>query len=88
MKLAGTSVHKFVFNTIQSPLQGLAGTLPSAIIIVLLIHLLWFFGLHGPNIIGGIIEPIYLPALEKNMKLFNDGTSAYDVPHIIHKTIL
>ena len=85
VKLAGTSIHKMVFETIQLPLQGLAGTLPSAIIIALLIHVLWFFGLHGPNIIGGIIDPIYLPALEKNMKLFNDGMSAYDVPHIFTK---
>ncbi|PEQ08077.1 PTS cellobiose transporter subunit IIC [Bacillus toyonensis] len=85
VKLAGTSIHKIVFETIQLPLQGLAGTLPSAIIIALLIHVLWFFGLHGPNIIGGIIDPIYLPALEKNIKLFNDGMSAYDVPHIFTK---
>ena len=73
-----------VFETIQLPLQGLAGTLPSAIIIALLIHVLWFFGLHG-EILLGIIDPIYLPALEKNMKLFNDGMSAYDVPHIFTK---
>ncbi|MGM2776602.1 PTS transporter subunit EIIC, partial [Bacillus cereus group sp. Bce015] len=73
VKLAGTSIHKIVFETIQVPLQGLAGTLPSAIIVALLIHVLWFFGLHGPNIVGGIIDPIYLPALEKNIKLFNDG---------------
>ncbi|MGQ3738716.1 PTS cellobiose transporter subunit IIC [Bacillus sp. Fil] len=85
VKLAGTSVHEFIFNTIQSPLQSLAGTLPSAIVIVLLVHLLWFFGLHGPNIVGGIIEPLYLPALEKNMKLFQGGTSAFDVPNIITK---
>ena len=25
VKLAGTSVHEFIFNTIQSPLQSLAG---------------------------------------------------------------
>ncbi|CAM4074764.1 MULTISPECIES: PTS cellobiose transporter subunit IIC [Bacillus cereus group] len=85
VKLAGTSVHEFIFNTIQSPLQSLAGTLPSAIVIVLLVHLLWFFGLHGPNIVGGIIEPLYLPALEKNMKLFQGGTSAFDVPNIVTK---
>lgn len=83
--IATASIHKIVFETIQLPLQGLAGTLPSAIIIALLIHVLWFFGLHGPNIIGGIIDPIYLPALEKNIKLFNDGMSAYDVPHIFTK---
>ena len=85
VKLAGTSVHEYIFNTLQVPLQGLAGTLPSAIVIALLVHVLWFFGLHGPNIVGGIIEPLYLPALEKNIKLFQDGTSAFDVPNIVTK---
>lgn len=85
VKLAGTSVHEYIFNTLQVPLQGLAGTLPNAIVIALLVHVLWFFGLHGPNIVGGIIEPLYLPALEKNIKLFQDGTSAFDVPNIVTK---
>ncbi|MEY8349389.1 PTS cellobiose transporter subunit IIC [Bacillus cereus] len=85
VKLSGTSVHEFIFNTLQVPLQGLAGTLPSAIIIALLVHLLWFFGLHGPNIVGGIIEPLYLPALQKNMDLFQNGTSPFDVPNIVTK---
>ncbi|WP_369901818.1 PTS cellobiose transporter subunit IIC [Bacillus manliponensis] len=85
LKLANTSAHAIMFNTIQLPLQGLAGTLPSAIIIVIFVHLLWFFGLHGPNIVGGIIEPLYLPALEENIKLFTGGTSAFDVPNIVTK---
>lgn len=83
--LAGTSIHEFIFNSIQVPLQNLSGTLPSAIIVVLLVHVLWFFGLHGQNIVGGIIEPLYLPALQKNMDLFQSGTSAFDVPNIITK---
>ncbi|MBQ3411162.1 MAG: PTS cellobiose transporter subunit IIC [Bacillus sp. (in: Bacteria)] len=86
VKLAGTSVHEYIFNTLQVLLQGLAGTLPSAIVIALLVHVLWFFGLHGPNIVGGIIEPLYLPALEKNIKLFQDGTSAFDCPNFVTKS--
>ncbi|WP_019244162.1 MULTISPECIES: PTS cellobiose transporter subunit IIC [Bacillus] len=74
---AGTSLHKIIFDTIQEPLQGLSNTLPSAIIVSLLIHLLWFFGLHGTNIIGPIMETIYLPSLETNMAAFKDGVSAF-----------
>ncbi|CAM4062257.1 PTS lactose transporter subunit IIC [Bacillus manliponensis] len=85
VKLADTSIHQMVFETIQMPLQGLAATLPSAIIVALLVHVLWFFGLHGPNILGGIIDPIYLPALEKNIKQFGEGVSAFDVPYIFTK---
>ncbi|EJQ43552.1 PTS system, lactose/cellobiose family IIC component [Bacillus cereus BAG6X1-2] len=85
--LAGTSIYEFIFNKIQVPLQNLSGTLPSAIIVVLLVHVLWFFGLHGQNIVGGIIEPLYLPALQKNMDLFQSGTSAFDGPNIITKPL-
>ncbi|MEH6942489.1 PTS cellobiose transporter subunit IIC [Bacillus sp. JJ722] len=74
---AGTSLHKIIFDSIQSPLQGLSNTLPSAIIISLLIHLLWFFGLHGTNILGPIMETIYLPSIEQNIAAFKDGVSAF-----------
>lgn len=74
---AGTSLHQIIFNSIQEPLQGLSNTLPSAIIVSLLIHLLWFFGLHGTNIIGPVMETIYLPSLETNMAAFKDGVSAF-----------
>lgn len=74
---AGTSLHAIIFESIQAPLQGLSNTLPSAIIISLLIHLLWFFGLHGTNIIGPIMETIYLPSIENNIEMFKDGVSAF-----------
>lgn len=74
---AGTSLHTIIFESIQKPLQGLSNTLPSAIIFSLLIHLLWFFGLHGTNILGPIMETIYLPSIENNIELFKDGASAF-----------
>src|SRR5699024_6140516 len=61
---AEISIFELIFNIIQEPLQGLGNTLPAAIIISLLNHLLWFFGLHGTNIIGSVIEPLYLPLIE------------------------
>ncbi|WP_282033238.1 PTS cellobiose transporter subunit IIC [Metabacillus indicus] len=83
--LGNTSLHEVIFTSIQKPLQSLSNSLPTAIIIAFLNHLLWFFGLHGTNILGPIIESIYLPLIEKNQSLFSAGTSAYDVPYIITK---
>lgn len=82
---AETSIFEVIFKAIQEPLQGLGNTLPAALIVAFLNHLLWFFGLHGSNIIGGVIEPVYLPLLEKNISLFQDGMSAFDVPYIVTK---
>ncbi|MGM9986763.1 MAG: PTS cellobiose transporter subunit IIC [Bacillaceae bacterium] len=74
---AGISAQEWIFQTIQKPLQGISNTLPSAIVVAFLVHLLWFFGLHGTNILGPILDSIYLPALVENTKLYEGGTSAF-----------
>jgi len=79
------SVFEMIFNVIQEPLQGLGNTLPAAMLIAFLNHLLWFFGLHGTNILGSVIEPLYLPLLEQNLQLFQEGMSAFDVPYVVTK---
>ncbi|WP_180316723.1 PTS sugar transporter subunit IIC [Shouchella shacheensis] len=83
-----SSVHEQVFTLIQQPLTGLSDSLPAALLIVFIQHLLWFFGLHGTNIIGPITDSIYLPLLEQNISQFSAGVSAYDVPHIVTKAML
>lgn len=85
---AEISIFEFIFNIIQEPLQGLGNTLPAAIIVSFLNHLLWFFGLHGTNIIGSVIEPIYLPLIEQNLEMFQSGMSAFDVPNLVTKPFL
>lgn len=83
-----SSIFELVFEIIQEPLQGLSSSLPAAIIVAFLNQLLWFFGLHGTNILGAIIEPIYIPLVIENGDLFNAGVSAYDVPNIVTKPFL
>lgn len=86
--LTDGSIHELVFTVIQEPLQALGNTLPAAIIISFLNHLLWFFGLHGTNILGPVIESIYLPLIEENIMQFSQGVSAFDVPYIVTKPFL
>lgn len=83
--LAETSLHQLIFDTIQKPIQSLSNSLPAALIIAFLNHFLWFFGLHGTNILGPILDSTYLPLIEKNQQLFAHGTSAFDVPYIVTK---
>ncbi len=85
---ADISIFEFIFNVIQKPLQGLGNTLPAAMVVAFLNHILWFFGLHGTNIIGSVIEPIYLPLIENNLELFQNGMSAFDVPNVVTKPFL
>lgn len=81
--LGVTNVHELVFKVIQRPLQGAAQGLGWAVLLAFVIHLLWFFGLHGPNILLAITNPLYMPALEENVKAFGNGVSNFNVPNII-----
>ncbi|MBD7908218.1 PTS sugar transporter subunit IIC [Sporosarcina gallistercoris] len=85
---AEISIFEVIFQVIQEPLQGLGNTLPAAILIAFLNHLLWFFGLHGTNIIGSVMEPLYLPLIQENLELFSSGVSAFDVPYTVTKPFL
>ncbi len=82
------SIFEMIFHVIQEPLQGLGNTLPAAMLVSFLNHLLWFFGLHGTNILGSVIEPIYLPLIEQNLQLFQSGVSAFEVPYVVTKPFL
>jgi len=76
------NIHQAVFNAIQTPLSGFANTMGSAVFIVFMNQLLWFFGLHGSNILEPVMQTLYLPAIEANMAAFQAGTT---IPHIVTK---
>ncbi|NMA86503.1 MAG: PTS sugar transporter subunit IIC [Tissierellia bacterium] len=78
-KLGGGSLYDVIYNGIQSPLQNLGQGVGSAIIMAMLINLFWFFGLHGANILGPVIDAIYLPALVANEQAIAAGLEAPNV---------
>lgn len=53
-------MHQFVYSIIQKPLQGLGGNLGAMIIFTIVAQLLWFFGIHGTNVIAPIYGTIWL----------------------------
>ena len=52
------NIHDFIFTTIQTPLIKLGGGLFATIIAILMIQLLWFFGLHGQVIVNSVLDPV------------------------------
>lgn len=73
-------IHETIYSVLQAPLQGMANTLPSAMLVAFLVHLLWFFGLHGTNILAPMINAVYLPAIEQNITAFSAGAA---IPNIV-----
>lgn len=72
-------IHQFIFKLIQEPLMGLASSLPAALLVVFLVHLLWFFGLHGTNILLPVTTALFLPLMEANVKAFQAGQAAQNI---------
>ncbi|VBB05159.1 phosphotransferase system eiic [Lucifera butyrica] len=73
-------IHQAIFKAIQAPISGLADHMGSAILVAFLVHILWFFGLHGTNILGPILNAVYLPAINDNIAAFQAGQP---IPHIV-----
>lgn len=77
-----SNIHAYVYELIQGPLSSVANTLPSAIFIAFTNHILWFFGLHGSNILEPIMQTVYLPALDANAAALAAGQT---LPNIVTK---
>ena len=57
-KLFDTTFIEFIYKVLQTPLQGMTDSLGGVVVMGLIIPFLWFFGVHGATIIGGIMGPI------------------------------
>lgn len=79
------NIHDFVYTAIQTPLVALGGGLPATIVAVLLIQLLWFFGLHGQIIINSVLDPVWNTLSLQNLDALQAGK---DLPNIITKQFI
>lgn len=57
------SLHQAIYTIIQVPLQNVGGSVGGLIIFSVVQQLLWFFGIHGTNVVLPLMSPI-LSALD------------------------
>lgn len=77
-----SDIHQSFYDVLQAPIVKMANTLPTALIIVLLNHLFWFFGLNGGSVLEPIMQSVYLPAIDQNIAALQNGV---DIPNIVTK---
>lgn len=75
-------IHHFVFSLVQAPLLKLGNNIFSMIIAEMLGQFLWFFGLHGNDIVGSVMSPVWLSQSAENLAAF---TANAELPFIITK---
>ncbi|EJF01624.1 PTS sugar transporter subunit IIC [Liquorilactobacillus mali] len=67
------SFHQMIFNLIQTPLSNIGGSVWAMIAVTLLMQILWFFGIHGTNVILPLVTPIWLSLDMQNLAAFKAG---------------
>lgn len=73
---------EMIYKVIQMPLQGLSDSVGGVIVIAFCIPFLWWFGVHGATIIGGIVGSVLGPNTLDNAALQKAGT--LDLAHGAH----
>jgi len=62
-----------VIMSVFKPLVSAADSLPAILFAVFLTHVLWFAGIHGAAIVGGILQPFFLVNLGLNQAALAAG---------------
>ena len=75
-----TSAPELVFSMIQTPLQSLTDTLFGGTVIVGLQSLLFWAGIHGPNVVNGVATPMLMANTLDNQALLDAGQTLLNNP--------
>ena len=72
-KVFNTTVVEAIYELIQTPMQGVTDTFGGAMMLGFLVPFLWFFGVHGSTLVGGIMGPILTANSLENTAILNSG---------------
>lgn len=80
--LTGQALNDLISTYIQQPLMGLSQGWFSVVLLAFLVQLFWFFGLHGHNVLGPVMDGIYLPALLENTATYEATKDVSQLPYL------
>ncbi|MDQ0222612.1 PTS sugar transporter subunit IIC [Streptococcus moroccensis] len=67
------SFHQFIYTVLQIPLQGLGSNIWSMLIALLIMQILWVFGIHGAIVVLAVIRPIMTALDLENLAAYQAG---------------
>lgn len=83
--LTGVAIHEAVHNLIRMPFDHVSDGLGRGMMYILSLHSLWFFGIHGANVLDPITHDIYGAAMAANEAAQAAGLP---LPHVMTKTFM
>ena len=73
------TAHNFIFEVMQTPLQGAGNTLPAQLLYTVACSTFWFFGINGPAVANTVFDPISKVLTMENLEAFQAGA---ELPNI------
>lgn len=73
------NVHDFIYSMLQTPLEALGNNIWSALFLMFLSELLWWFGIHGSNVTMSILTLLYAAPAYANMEAVTAGGKAQNI---------
>ncbi|MGI6155673.1 MAG: PTS sugar transporter subunit IIC [Enterococcus lemanii] len=67
------NMHQFVYSIIQEPLQGIGGSIGAVVLISLIQQILWFFGIHGTNVVMPLVQALWMAMDVENLNAVAAG---------------
>ena len=62
-----------VIKTMMAPVEKIMTGLPGYLVVLFLMQLLWWFGIHGPNVMGAVTSPFMTKMMATNLALYQAG---------------
>lgn len=69
-KLSSLTLIEIISKTIQEPLLNLSQGYGAVLLMTILVQVFWFFGLHGTNVLGPVLDSIWFTAQVANINAF------------------
>lgn len=83
--LTGVTIHEAVHHLIRLPFDLIDDGLSRGMLYILSLHSLWFFGIHGANVLDPITHDMYGAAMAANEAARAAGLA---LPHVMTKTFM
>jgi PTS system cellobiose-specific IIC component len=70
---AHTTILEWIYATLQTPLQGITDSVGGVFIYTFMIGFLWWFGIHGGSVMGGVLGSVLISNYSDNQAILDAG---------------
>lgn len=72
-------IQSFISYFFSAAITKIQSPFVKGVIFIALVHIFWFFGMHGSNILEAVAQNIFVPALTANQQLIEMGQAPTEI---------